>query len=297
MQLIPGGACVADISKTYSIEKDMKYIMNKTSEYYPEGQQNQPKLHIVVVDSGINPEHPVFSGFDCYYQNYDCVNELTKGVDTNGHGTFVTGIICYILKDVKPMIKISIIKALNIDGLTNFSLLNGAYELLENKPELEDAFIVCQANGILDKPDTNYNLNQITGKKVLICAASNEGNWSNEDNQSNIAWPAKEALAIGSHDEHAQRSRFSPRGPELWVLAPGENIVSADARYGSLYPMYDRPEVSIQNGTSWAAAWVTALLAHFHLQLPHRYPGNVRFYLCPFFYAVYPCFMQINKPL
>ena len=258
-----------DIWNQWSIQGDMIAIMQQTGRN-PLNQQ-QPAIHIAVLDSGIRPCHPVFSGFNVSYIDYDCVLEpgVDPGIDRNGHGTFVVGILCNILKDVKDWIKVSIIKTTGKDGTLHFSCLKKAYDLLEGKPELQDVFLICQASGFPETQDLEYRLkDKITGKKSLICAASNDGQWS----QHNIFWPAKEAVAVGSHDENAKSSVFSPQGSKLWVLAPGENIVSANY----LYPEEEKEHLNL-SGTSYAAPWVTALLAHFHLQLPHRYPGNIRF--------------------
>ena len=242
----------------YSIQKTkMDEIRNKTSEFLSQNL-DQDKLSIAILDSGIDKDNTVFTGFEIRY--YDCVEEkdengqvIPPDTDPCGHGTDVTGIICNLLKQVKHKIKIYIIKTTDKDTNVNFSCLKKAYDLLETRPELQDVFLICQASGFDKKPDPDYNLkNEITEKKSLICSASNEGNWKPDT----IAWPANEAVAVGSHDENAKPSGCSPRGQHLWVLAPGE--------YGEL------------KGTSYAAAWVTALLAHFHLQQPHRYPGNTR---------------------
>ena len=258
-----------DISNQWSIQGDMIAIIQQTGRN-PLNQQ-QPAIHIAVLDSGIRPCHPVFSGFDVSYIDYDCVLEpgVDPGIDTNGNGTFVAGIICNILQHAKDWIKISIIKTTGKDGTLHFSCLKKAYDLLEGKPELQDVFLICQASGFQETQDLEYKLKEkITAKRSLICAASNEGNWLPD----NIAWPAKEAVAVGSHNENAQRSAFSPKGRELCFLAPGENIVSANY----LYPEEEKEHLNL-SGTSYAAPWVTALLAHFHLQLPYRYPGNIRF--------------------
>ena len=244
------------------IQRDMIHIMKQSVHYLQNPQiQQQLPIHIAVLDSGIRPDHAIFNDFNGSYKDYDCVLEpgVDPGIDTNGHGTAVAAIICNLLKDVKHMIKISIIKITGKDRGLDFSRLKKAYDLLQTRPELQDVFLVCQSSGFLEKQDLEYRLkDKITDKRSLICAASNEGNWL----PSNIAWPAKEAVAVGSHDENGKVSGCSPRGPELWVLAPGE---------------YDFGEHGKLEGTSFAAPWVTALLAHFHLQLPHRYPGNKGF--------------------
>ena len=284
---MPGRACVTDISNHYSLTRDMIHIMNTTCKHYPEDQQNQPVIHIVLLDSGIKPRHPLFNGFHGSYNKYDFVKEpdVDQGIDTCGHGTFVAGVLCYILKDVKKIIKLSVVKIMNQEEKVEFSRLKEAYDWLEMEDELKDANIICQASGFENKPDPEYILNEITDNKILVCAASNDGDWS----KNNIFWPANEALAIGSHDENARRSGFSPQGPELWVLAPGEKIISVDARYG--YKSFNQDEAAVKSGTSYAAPWVAALLAHFLLQLPHRYPGNIRFYL--FAFCVYLCFIKL----
>ena len=231
--------------------------------------QNKNKIDIAVLDSGLHFNHPCVEGFGADHPKAtnDCVNEPGARYceDRHGHGTFVTGIICNILKKVKRRIKIHVIKILNRHNKLEFSSLKKAYDLFKKDP-LKNVFLLNQSAGFDKIQDPGYNLkDKITGKRTLICAASNYGKWS----PSNIAWPANEAVAVGSHDENAKPSDFSPQGAKLWVLAPGDNIWSADFRF----------PVSKHSGTSFAAPWVTALLALFHLQLPLRYPGNIIFYL------------------
>ena len=275
LQFKPKGQVFAtNVSNQWSIKRDMIKIMPETSHFYKKQDTEDKRyaIHVAVLDSGIRPDHPVLNGFNGSYKDYDCVGEegVDPGIDTNGHGTFIAGIICNLLKDVKHMIKISIIKITGTDGVLHFPCLKSAYDLLETRDELQDVFLICQASGFPETPDLEYRLkDKVTGKRSLICAASNEGKWL----PSNIAWPAKEAVAVGSCDEYAQRSGFSPQGQDLLVLAPGSNIVSANFRYLE----EKEEEYSCLSGTSFAAPWVTALLAHFHLQLPHRYPGNIRF--------------------
>ena len=209
------------------------------------------RLHIAILDTGINFS-PIICGFHpCFY---DAVADSDTNADADWHGTNVAVILCSILNDVKDNIDISYIKIAENGKNLEFPNLKNAYDLFKFEPKLQDVSLINQSCGLCKTPDEKYDLKDIiTDKKVLICSVSNEGRWSNY----NIAWPAKEAVAVGSHDENVERSEFSPQGRDLWVLAPGE--------YGEL------------KGTSYAAPWVTALLAHFLLQLPHRYPGNIRF--------------------
>ena len=259
LQLKPGRAFDNDSLNQWWIQRDMIHIMKQSLDCLQNPQiQQQFPIHIAVLDSGIRPDHPIFNGVHVEYKVHDYVNEqgVDPGIDTNGHGTFVAGIICNLLKDVKHMIKLSIIKIMGKDLVLNFECLKKSYDFLETNNELQDVFLICQASGFPETPDLEYRLkDKVTDKRSLIGAGLNEGNWL----PSNIAWPAREAVAVGSHDENGKVSGCSPQGPELWVLAPGE---------------YDFGEHGKFKGTSFAAPWVTALLAHFHLQLPHRYPGN-----------------------
>ena len=284
LQFEPKGQAFDNASlNQWWIQRDMIHIMKQSFDCLQNPQNQLFPIHIAVLDSGICPDHPVFNGFNGSYADYDCVQEqgVKPGIDTFGHGTAVAAIICNLLKDVKHMIKISIIKITGKDGDLDFSCLQKAYDLLETRDELQDVFLICQASGFPETPDLEYRLkDKVTGKNSLICAASNEGNWKPDT----IAWPAKEAVAVGSCDENGKVSGFSPQGRELWVLAPGSNIISANFRFHE----EKEEEYVCLSGTSFAAPWVTALLAHFHLQLPHRYPGNKRrkFIILTLFHAV-----------
>ena len=259
--------------KHHSVDKTgMKEIM---SYQYTSDVKN--KLHIAVLDTGINDNDEVFNGFEiCQYKVVDEETDPEAVRKENIHGTNVAGILCTMLYGIKDRVKISVIKTTKNEENLEFSNLKAAYDLLEVEPKLKDVTLINQSIGLFKTPDEKYELeDKITDIKALICAASNEGKWD----LNTIAWPAKKAVAVGSHDENAQRSGFSPQGPGLWVLAPGE--------YGDF------------NGTSFAAPWVTALLAHFLLQLPHRYPGNIgflsSFYLLACIFLQY-CFIISPTP-
>ena len=246
----------------------MTRIMQSTKDYLKYyGPPQFPPIGIIILDTGINQFHRCFEGFHLIYMDFVEEQNITASQDPKGHGTFVTGIICQILQDVKHLVKIFVMKVADKEGKVAFHNLERAYEYIKNDSETRDFYLICQPNGFENTPGSNYDIRDITGKKTLICAASNDGRCSLDT----VAWPAKKAVVIGSHDENFERVGSSPIGPDLWVLAPGKNIVSAsnkDVNGHYINDPYDA--LIIDSGTSYAAPWVTALLVHFHLQLEFR---------------------------
>ena len=256
------------ITDNWSFEKDMTRIMQSTKDYLIYyGPPQFPPIGIIILDTGINQFHRCFEGFQLMYMDFVGEENITPSQDPYGHGTFVTGIICQILQDVKHLVKICVMKVADKEGKVAVHNLEHAYEYIKNDPEMRDFYLICQPNGFEYTPGSNFDISDIAKKKTLICAASNNGRCSLDT----VAWPAKKAVAIGSHDENFERVGSSPIGPDLWVLAPGKNIVSASNKdVNGDYSNVPYDALITDSGTSYAAPWVTALLVYFHLQLEFR---------------------------
>jgi subtilisin family serine protease len=88
---------------------------------------------------------------------------------------------------------------------------------------------------------------------ILVGAAGNTG--------ADVVFPAAlpQIIAVGSHgsgDDEGQRAGFSPRGPGVDIVAPGEAILTTDVLAVSA-----EPEYAVVTGTSFSAAFVTGAIA------------------------------------
>ena len=110
-------------------------------------------------------------------------------------------------------------------------------------------------------------LRLIGPRTVIVAAAGNHGR--NEDKPRRPLWPAAhdEVVAVGALTAAGTPAPFSTGGPWVQLLAPGVNVVSdyfddavtvTDPRSGEARRYRG---VAAWSGTSFAAAWVSGLLA------------------------------------
>lgn len=114
-----------------------------------------------------------------------------------------------------------------------------------------------------DDPDVRSAIAYAEEQGVLVVAAV-----GNDGNSQALFYPAAydTVLAVGSHDKDLAVSRFSQQNGTADLLAPGEDIWMASIEgetYGS-------------QGTSYAAAYVTAAAAALLEQDPALSPAMVR---------------------
>src|SRR5439155_15073794 len=122
-------------------------------------------------------------------------------------------------------------------------------------------------------------VHEVTAKygMLVIAATGNEG-------KATVTFPATlaDVLAVGSSGTPADanaRSTFSSWGPEVTVVAPGQNIISTVPKqfcgHGWQCVGNDMP-YALASGTSFAAPLVSALAALIDSRYPNLSPEGVR---------------------
>jgi subtilisin family serine protease len=174
------------------------------------------------------------------------VNESTAAVldggpySAFGHGTMTAGIVHL----VAPTAKIMPLKAFSADGTGYLSnIIRAAYYAVNNGGKvISMSFSLSSYSGEMS------NAIRYANKEGVICVAS-AGN-SGEDI---TVYPAglKNVMGVASTSDYDTRSTFSNYGPDVWVAAPGEGVIST----------YPYGTYSAGWGTSFSAPFVSGTAA------------------------------------
>ena len=202
----------------------------------------------------------IFPSFphDCYNRKFYSkaallvTNKLkvnSDGIDRQGHGTHVAGIIGAIkngsgIVGVAPSCKLICIKVLSDNG-------HGGYASIEQGIQKAmdcGAHIINMSLGASVAPPDSLRskIQEATGRGIIIVAAA--GNDSGAVN-----YPAKypEVIAVGAIDENGNLADFSSHGSEISVVAPGVNI----------YSTYLNNQFAVLRGTSQASPFIAGICA------------------------------------
>lgn len=203
-------------------------------------------VKVAVIDTGIDLAHP------------DLVNNLRPGInlvrpgrtpdDDNGHGTHVAGIIGAVSNSIgvvgiAPNVELYPVKVLNNRGVGYLSdiiagidwaianrmdIINLSLGTSEHIQSMQDAIRRADSAGV-----------------VVVAASGNSG--------KAIMYPAAydEVIAVGMTNEDNEVERASSRGPQLDLVAPGDDILST----------YKGQKYREMSGTSMAAPHVVGAAA------------------------------------
>ena len=202
---------------------------------------------VAVVDSGVNTDHPLFSGRLELSLAYDFGDNDTDVTDLLGHGTAVSGIIAQIA----PCAKILPLK-INHGGEDYFDaepLVRALQYLLDILPEHPEIKIVNLSLAIdgyeMHIADLLYRLAQ--RGVVIVAAAGNEG-------EDHIYFPASlpYVLAVSATNIYGALLASSNHGNGTFLAAPGSDIYVPSLVDGGYIYM---------SGTSMSTAVVSGIAA------------------------------------
>ena len=209
-------------------------------------------VRVYILDTGINLLHEQFegraiSGINTIY------GELANSTDDNhGHGTHVASIISGRDTGVSKATVVAV-KVLSDGGYGNSdSIIRGIEWSVDDITENGYRGIILMSLG----GDFNQEMNDATNKAVnqgvnVIVAAGNGA----EDACNQSPGSAELAITVGSTDRYDKLSYFSNKGKCVNVLAPGSQILGADAK--------NEMSLVVKSGTSMAAPHVAGALAVF----------------------------------
>lgn len=225
-------------------------------------------VRVAVMDTGIDLRHPDLQ--DRLRPGYNALRPGSPPQDDNGHGTHVAGTVAATddaigVVGVAPRALLYPVKVLDRWGSGLLSdLVEGMRWCAENRMQVVNmSFGTTQDSRTLREAVRRLR----DAGAVIVAAAGNEGP-PGEGQRSSVTYPARypEVIAVGAVDEQGRTARFSSRGPEVDVAAPGVGIPSTwpGRRYRSL------------SGTSMAAPHVSGVAALVLAAGGGLSPGEVR---------------------
>lgn len=235
-----------------------------------EVKQPEEELKIALIDTGITKEavnaEQILPGWN-YCNNSDDTE------DTIGHGTSLAGMILGSDKAgltggapdayVVPLV----CQTQNADGTIAKIEPEGLAQIIRDAVDAYDCRIINISAGVkTDYEELREAVEYASEKGVLIIScAGNEGN-------SDIYYPGgyDEVLCVGSaNKEMTARADFSQDNATVDLLAPGEKLAVVTMKGNVM-------EVS---GTSYSAAYVTAVAANLWQKRPESTPEQIVEYI------------------
>ena len=243
---------------------DQRYLpLNEVYAYLNKGEG----VNAYVIDTGILPTHWEFRGRA--FAIYDAVDGEGNGVDCDGHGSHVAGIIGGRTFGVAKKVRLFGVRVLNcqgtgtwsdvIDGV-NFVTWHRAQPGQQGSPALANMSLGGGTNNAVDAAVRNSIRAQVT----YVVAAGNGNSDAGAYSPAGVA----EAITVGATNRFDSRAEFSNYGPVLDLFAPGVNIPSAWVGSDLM--------IATASGTSMAAPHVAGVVALYLQSHPSASPAQVR---------------------
>lgn len=222
--------------------------LNELYSYNNDGQG----VNAYVIDTGIFTTHWEFDGRASAV--YDALEGEGNGIDCNGHGSHVAGIIGGRTFGVAKKVRLLGVRVLNCQGTGTWSdVINGVNFVTWHRTQPAQQGTPAVANmslgGTTNKAAEAAVRNSIRAGVTYVVAA---GNWNSDASGYSPAAVA-EAITVGATNRYDARAEFSNYGPTLDLFAPGVGIPSAWIG-GDLM-------IATASGTSMASPHVAGVVA------------------------------------
>jgi len=243
---------------------DQHYLpLNDLYAYYNDGEG----VNAYVIDTGILPTHWEFSGRA--FAIFDALQSEGDGVDCNGHGSHVAGIIGGRTFGVAKKVRLFGVRVLNCQGTgswsdviagVNFVTWHRAQPAQQGSPAVANMSL----GGDTDRAVDAAVRNSIRAQVTYVVAAGN----GNSDAGSYSPADVSEAITVGATNRYDARAEFSNYGPTLDLFAPGVSITSAWIGSDLM--------IATASGTSMAAPHVAGVVALYLESHRSASPAAVR---------------------
>jgi subtilisin len=179
---------------------------------------------ITIIDTGVDYNHRDLD--DNYGVGYDFVNDDEDAMDDNGHGTHVAGTADaedngQDVIGICTAATVHAAKVLDSDGSGSYSDVAAGIEWTADQGHDVGNLSL---GGSSDSQTVKDACQYAYGKGVLlVAAAGNDG-----PRPDSVLYPAayEEVIAVSATNKDDDIARFSSRGPEVELAAPGVNIPS-----------------------------------------------------------------------
>jgi subtilisin family serine protease len=202
---------------------DQRYLpLNENYAY----QNNGEGVNAYVIDTGILATHWELRGRASSI--YDAIDVEGLGVDCNGHGSHVAGIIGGRTFGVAKRVRIFSVRVLNCQGTgtwsdviegVNFVTWHRGQPAQQGYPAVANMSLGGEINRAVDAAVRN----SIRAGVTYVVAAGNGNSDAATYSPANVA----EAITVGATNRSDSRADFSNYGATLDLFAPGVGIPSA----------------------------------------------------------------------
>ncbi|KAK9829530.1 hypothetical protein WJX72_006342 [[Myrmecia] bisecta] len=264
-EVLTEAAVGADLSKgLYGLDRiDQRSLPRDYAYNY---NQDGTGVHIYVVDTGINPSHSEFKsspGSSTTRVGNGFSYDGSQPTDCNGHGTHIAATAAGLTYGVAKGATIHPVRVIDCDGTGSISQIIQGLEWIYTKKQLP-AVVLMSLGGpktlVLDQAcqaliDAGVN---------IVVAAGNDGG----DACANSPARQPSVIAVGAVDSTDAMTDFSDSGACVDVLAPGQQILSANYKDNNGYMLL--------SGTSMSAPHVVGVAAMYLQANPTAQPYQVQ---------------------
>jgi len=204
---------------------------------------------VAVLDTGVDLYHPDLMAN--LIESRDFTASPSGAQDVNGHGTHVCGTIAARrdsrgVVGVAPRAGLLAAKVLGDSGRgSNEQVIAGIEWAVERGA---DIISMSLGSSVYHEGLHQAIKTAVENKVFVICAAGNQG-----PTLGTVGFPGRldEVVTVGSIDRRRKVSKFSSRGKQVDVVAPGDEILST----------YPPQNFAVLSGTSMATPFVSGVVA------------------------------------